>query len=219
MTTPRGTGIRSVNVAIRKELDLYTCLRPCKLYSGVRTRFSDTGVNLVVVRENTEDLYAGVEWESGSEEARQIIGLSKGRIRPDAAISIKPISPFGSERIVEFAFKYAVANGRKKVTTVAKDNIMKATDGLFFHVAREVAKRYEGRVQYDEWLVDSDVHAVGAKAGVVRRAGDAEPLRRHSLRPLRRLIGGLGVAPAELRRRDRGVRGHPRLRAQVRGDE
>ncbi len=155
MTTPRGTGIRSVNVAIRKELDLYTCLRPCKLYSGVRTRFSDTGVNLVVVRENTEDLYAGVEWESGSEEARQIIGLSKGRIRPDAAISIKPISPFGSERIVEFAFKYAVANGRKKVTAVAKDNIMKATDGLFFRVAWEVAKRYEGRVQYDEWLVDA----------------------------------------------------------------
>ena len=153
MTTPRGTGIRSVNVAIRKELDLYACLRPCKVYAGVRTRFSE--VNLVVVRENTEDLYAGVEYEAGSEEAQQIIGLSKGKIRPDAAISIKPISPFGSERIVDFAFQYALANGRKRVTAVAKDNIMKATDGLFFRVAREVAKRYEGRVEYNEWLVDA----------------------------------------------------------------
>ena len=153
MTTPRGTGIRSVNVAIRRELDLYACLRPCKVYPGVRTRFDQ--VDLVIVRENTEDLYAGVEYESGSEEAKQIIGLAKGKIRPDAAISIKPISPFGSERIVDFAFQYAVANGRSKVTAVAKDNIMKATDGLFFRVAREVAKRYEGQVEYDEWLVDA----------------------------------------------------------------
>jgi isocitrate dehydrogenase (NAD+) len=153
MTTPRGTGIRSVNVAIRRELDLFACLRPCKVYPGVRTRFSQ--VDLVIVRENTEDLYAGVEYEPGSEEAKQIIGLAKGKIRPDAAISIKPISPFGSERIVDFAFQYALANGRSKVTAVAKDNIMKATDGLFFRVAREVAKRYEGRVEYNEWLVDA----------------------------------------------------------------
>jgi len=153
MTTPRGTGIRSVNVAIRKELDLYACLRPCKVYPGVRTRFSN--VDLVVVRENTEDLYAGVEYEAGSAEAQQIIALAKGKVRADAAISIKPISAFGSERIADFAFRYALANGRKKVTAVAKDNIMKATDGLFFRTAREVAKRYEGQVQYDEWLVDA----------------------------------------------------------------
>jgi len=153
MTTPRGTGIRSVNVALRRELDLYACLRPCKLYAGVRSRFDK--VDLVVVRENTEDLYAGVEYEAGSEEAAQIIGLAKGKIRPDAAISIKPISAFGSERIVEYAFRYAVANGRKKVTAIAKDNIMKATDGLFYRTAREVAKRYEGQVEYDEWLVDA----------------------------------------------------------------
>ena len=153
MTTPRGTGIRSVNVALRRELDLYACLRPCKLYAGVRSRFDK--VDLVVVRENTEDLYAGVEYEAGSEEAAQIIGLAKGKIRPDAAISIKPISAFGSERIVEYAFRYAVANGRRKVTAVAKDNIMKATDGLFYRTAREVAKRYEGQVEYDEWLVDA----------------------------------------------------------------
>lgn len=153
MTTPRGTGIRSVNVALRKELDLYACLRPCKLYPGVRSRFDH--VDLVVVRENTEDLYAGVEYDTGTAEAKQIIALAEGKIRADAAISLKPISAFGSERIVDFAFRYAVANGRRKVTAVAKDNIMKATDGLFFRTAREVAKRYEGQVGYDEWLVDA----------------------------------------------------------------
>jgi len=153
ITTPRGGGIRSVNVALRKHLDLYACLRPCKHYPGVRTRFE--GVDLVVVRENTEDLYAGVEFEEGTDEAKQIISLSEGRIRDDAAISIKPISRFASERIVDFAFRYALDNGRRKVTAVAKDNIMKATDGLFYRAAREVAKRYEGKVEYDEWLVDA----------------------------------------------------------------
>lgn len=153
ITTPRGGGMRSVNVALRKELDLYACLRPCKYYPGVRTRFE--GVDLVVVRENTEDLYAGVEFEEGSAEAKQVISLGGGRIREGAAISIKPISRFASERIVEFAFRYAVENGRRKVTAVAKDNIMKATDGLFYRAAREVAKRYEGQVEYDEWLVDA----------------------------------------------------------------
>ncbi len=153
MTTPRGTGIRSVNVAIRKELDLFACLRPCKLYPGVRSRFDQ--VDLVIVRENTEDLYAGVEYEAGSETAKQIIALAGGKVREDAAISLKPISPFGSERIVDFAFRYALAQGRRKVTAVAKDNIMKATDGLFFRTAREVAKRYEGQVEYNEWLVDA----------------------------------------------------------------
>ena len=169
ITTPRGGGFRSVNVALRKALDLYACLRPCKLYPGVRTRFDK--VDLVVVRENTEDLYAGVEFEAGSAEAKQIISLAAGKIREDAAISLKPISGFASERIVDFAFRYARDNGRRKVTAVAKDNIMKATDGLFYRAAREVAKRYEGKVarampamavagsdlaiEYDEWLVDA----------------------------------------------------------------
>jgi len=153
ITTPRGGGFRSVNVALRKALDLYACLRPCKHYAGVRTRFEN--VDLVVVRENTEDLYAGVEFEEGSAEAKQVVGLAGGRIREDAAISIKPISAFASERIVDFAFRYAKENGRRKVTAVAKDNIMKATDGLFYRTAREVAKRYEGEVEYDEWLVDA----------------------------------------------------------------
>jgi len=153
ITTPRGKGFRSVNVALRKALDLYVCLRPCKHYAGVRTRFEN--VDLVVVRENTEDLYAGVEFEAGSAEAKEIVGMAGGRIREDAAISIKPISAFASERIVDFAFRYAKENGRRKVTAVAKDNIMKATDGLFYRTAREVAKRYEGQVEYDEWLVDA----------------------------------------------------------------
>jgi isocitrate dehydrogenase (NAD+) len=153
ITTPRGSGIRSVNVALRKELDLYACVRPCKHYPGVRSRFE--GVDLVVVRENTEDLYAGVEFADGSEEAKRVIAMASGKIRDDAAISIKPISPFASARIVDFAFRHALGNGRRKVTAVAKDNIMKATDGLFFRAAREVAKRYEGKIAYDEWLVDA----------------------------------------------------------------
>jgi isocitrate dehydrogenase (NAD+) len=153
ITTPRGSGIRSVNVALRKELDLFACVRPCRHYPGVRSRFE--AVDLVVVRENTEDLYAGVEFAEDSEEARQIIGMAGGKIREGAAISIKPISAFGSERIVDFAFRYALENGRRKVTAVAKDNIMKVTDGLFFRTAREVATRYQGRVEYDEWLVDA----------------------------------------------------------------
>ena len=153
ITTPIGTGFRSVNVAIRKELDLYANLRPCKLYPGVRSRFDQ--VDLVIVRENTEDLYAGVEFDLGTPEARRIIEMSGGRIRPDSAISIKSISRTATRRIVKFAFEYAVQNGRRKVTAVAKANILKYTDGLFYQVAREVAREYEGRVQYEEVLVDA----------------------------------------------------------------
>lgn len=152
ITTPIGTGFRSVNVALRKELNLYACLRPCKWYPGVRSRYTD--VDLVVVRENTEDLYAGVEYEPGTPEARQIIEMAGGRIRPDAAISIKPISPTGTRQIVRFAFDYAVKNGRKKVSAVAKANIMKFTDGLFFRTAAEVAKDYP-QIEYQEVLVDN----------------------------------------------------------------
>lgn len=152
LTTPIGTGFRSVNVALRKELDLYACLRPCKSYKGVRSRYEN--IDLVVVRENTEDLYAGVEYAVGSKEATEIIGWAKGKIFPDAAISIKPISRTGTERIVKFAFDYAVANKRRKVTAVTKANIMKFTDGLFFEVAREVAKKYPG-IEYEERLIDN----------------------------------------------------------------
>src|SRR5271165_3395283 len=118
ITTPIGTGFRSVNVALRKELDLYACLRPCKYYPGIRSKYQD--LDLVVVRENTEDLYAGVEYDHDTPEAAEIIKMAGGKIRSDAAISIKPISAFGSHRIIKFAFYYARANGRKKVSAVAK---------------------------------------------------------------------------------------------------
>ncbi len=153
ITTPIGTGFRSVNVALRHALNLYACVRPCKTYQGVRSRYQD--IDIVMVRENSEDLYAGVEFDLESPESKQIIGMAKGKIREDSAISIKPLSITGCRRIVEYAFKYAVQNDRKKVTAVAKANIMKFTDGLFYRVAREVAKEYEGKIAYEEVLVDA----------------------------------------------------------------
>ncbi len=145
ITTPIGKGFRSVNVALRKELNLYACIRPCKYYPGIRSKSTD--VNLVVVRENTEDLYAGVEWDLGSEEADQIIRMSGGKIRADSAISIKPISVTGTRQIIKMAFDYAIANNRKSVTAVCKANVMKFTDGLFYAVAREVAKAYGAKFE------------------------------------------------------------------------
>jgi isocitrate dehydrogenase (NAD+) len=193
ITTPIGTGFRSVNVALRKELDLYACIRPCKSYTGVRSRYEN--IDIVIVRENTEDLYAGVEFPVGSPEARQIIDMAPGKIREDAAISIKPISRTGTYRIVKAAFDYAVENDRKKVTAVAKANIMKFTDGLFYEVAREVAKEYEGRIEYDEWLVDAMCMQLVQKPenyDVLVMAN----LYGDILSDLAAgLVGGLGVAP------------------------
>jgi isocitrate dehydrogenase (NAD+) len=156
ITTPIGTGFRSVNVALRAALDLYANLRPAKYYPGVRSRYTD--VDLVVVRENTEDLYAGIEFEEGKPETQELIGIlnrmSGKTIRPDSGISIKPISITGTRRIVKFAFEYARANGRHKVAAVTKANIMKYTDGLFLHVAREVAQGYQD-IEFQEVLVDN----------------------------------------------------------------
>ncbi|MCC6446446.1 MAG: isocitrate/isopropylmalate dehydrogenase family protein [Armatimonadetes bacterium] len=193
ITTPIGTGFRSVNVALRQELSLYACLRPCKYYPGIRSKYED--VDLVVVRENTEDLYAGVEYDLGSEEARRIIEMGKGKIREDSAISIKPISVTGTRRIVKFAFDYAVASGRKKVTAVAKANIMKFTDGLFYRVAREVAKEYEGRIEYEERLVDNMCMQLVQKPELYDVLVMAN-LYGDILSDLcAGLVGGLGVAP------------------------
>ena len=153
ITTPIGSGFRSVNVALRQELNLYACVRPCKYYEGVKSRYPE--LDVVIVRENTEDLYAGVEFEAGSAQAQQIRSWAPNKIREDAAISIKPISREGTRRIVTFAFEYAKANGRRKVTAVSKANIMKYTDGLFYEVAREVAEKYKGEIEYDEVLVDA----------------------------------------------------------------
>ncbi|MDP9068613.1 MAG: isocitrate/isopropylmalate dehydrogenase family protein [Actinomycetota bacterium] len=198
ITTPVGGGFRSVNVALRKELDLYMCLRPCKSYPGVRSRYEN--IDLVVVRENHEDLYAGIEFEQGSPEARKLIDfiadLGARRIREDSGISIKPISVWGTQRIVRAAFDYAIKNGRKKVTAVHKANIMKFSDGLFLHTARQVAEEYkDSGVEFEDRIVDNmcmqlvqkpelyDVLVLPNLYGdIVSDLGAG-------------LIGGLGVAP------------------------
>ncbi len=158
VTTPIGTGFRSVNVALRKALQLYACVRPCKVYPGVRTRYADANVDVVVVRENTEDLYAGIEFEKGSPYVAQLSAMvaesGQGTIRDDAGISIKMISEFGTRRIAKYAFEYARKNGRKKVSAISKANIMKYTDGLFYAVSREVAKEHPD-IEYEEVLVDA----------------------------------------------------------------
>ena len=154
-TTPVGSGFRSVNVLLRKELDLYACIRPCKAYEGVRTRYPET--DIVIVRENTEDLYAGIEYEQGSPQAARMIEVIAelgSTVRPDSGISIKPISIFGSERIVEIAVRYAEDNDRHKVTAVHKANIMKFSDGLFLEVAREVATRHP-EIEFEDRIVDN----------------------------------------------------------------
>jgi isocitrate dehydrogenase (NAD+) len=199
ITTPVGTGFRSVNVALRKELDLYMCLRPCKSYPGVRSRYEN--IDLVIVRENHEDLYAGIEFEEGSSEAKKLIDfladLGTRRIREDSGISIKPISVYGTQRIVRAAFDYAIKNGRKKVTAVHKANIMKFSDGLFLKTAREVAANEyaDSGVEFEDRIVDNmcmqlvqkpelyDVLVLPNLYGdVVSDLGAG-------------LIGGLGVAP------------------------
>ena len=157
ITTPVGTGFRSVNVALRKTLDLYVCLRPVLSIPGAGGRYED--MDLVIVRENSEDLYAGIEFEEGTEAAERLIRFcadeGAGVIRPDSGISIKPISVTATRNIVRYAFEYALAQGRKKVTAAHKANIMKYSDGLFLRVAREVAQEYEGRVAFDERIIDA----------------------------------------------------------------
>jgi isocitrate dehydrogenase (NAD+) len=158
ITTPVGSGFRSVNVGLRKSLDLYAQVRPCKYYPGVRTRYADAGVDMVIVRENTEDLYAGIEFERGSageaEIAATIERLTGTHIRDGSGISIKPISEAGTRRVVEFAFDYARRNGRRRVTSVHKANIMKHTDGLWLEVSRQVAAE-NSDIDFDDRIVDN----------------------------------------------------------------
>jgi isocitrate dehydrogenase (NAD+) len=196
ITTPVGTGFRSVNVALRKELDLYCCLRPCKSYPGVRSRYE--GVDIVICRENMEDLYAGIEFEQGQPETRKLIDfiadLSGKRIREDSGISIKPISVSGTQRIVHYAFEYARKYGRKKVTAVHKANIMKFTDGLFLATAREVAQGYPD-IEFEDRIVDN------LSMQLVGRPEEYDVLVLPNLYGdivsdlCAGLIGGLGVAP------------------------
>lgn len=156
VTTPVGSGFRSVNVALRKQLELYACVRPCKSYEGVPTLFKD--IDIVIVRENTEDLYAGIEFEKGKPQTEEVIKFisekSGANIREDSGISIKPISETGSRRIIKYAFEYAKNEGRKKVTAIHKANIMKFSDGLFLSVAREIAADYPD-IEFEDRIVDN----------------------------------------------------------------
>ena len=197
IVTPIGKGFRSVNVQLRQALDLFACVRPCKYYEGTRARTKD--IDLVIFRENTEDLYAGIEFDIGSCEARQLIetinNFQPKKIREDSAISIKPISVFGSRRIVKYAFEYAMKNNRKKVTAVHKANIMKFSDGLFLKTAREVAREYEGKIEFEDVIVDNMCMQL------VQRAGFFDVLVLPNLYGdivsdlCAGLIGGLGIAP------------------------
>ncbi len=195
ITTPVGTGFRSVNVALRKELDLYGQVRPCKTYPGVRSRYDE--VDLIVIRENTEDLYAGIEYEEGTEDARELVEWLESRgakLRQDSGISVKPISVSGTRRIVQFAFDYARRNGRSKVTAVHKANIMKFTDGLYLRVAREVAAENED-VEFEDRIVDN------LSMQLVQRPEEYDVLVCPNLYGdivsdlAAGLIGGLGLAP------------------------
>jgi isocitrate dehydrogenase (NAD+) len=196
VTTPVGSGFRSVNVALRQKLDLYACLRPCKIYPGAPTAFSD--VDIAVVRENTEGLYAGIEFEKGKTETsklRELVAESTGhKVGEDAGISLKVITESASRCIVKFAFEYARTYQRKKVTAVHKANILKFSDGLFLAVAREVAKSYPD-IEFEDRIVDN------MTMQLVRRPQQFDVLVLPNLYGdiisdlCAGLIGGLGLAP------------------------
>jgi isocitrate dehydrogenase (NAD+) len=196
VTTPIGTGFRSVNVALRKALNLYACIRPCKTYPGAPTLYKD--VDIVIVRENTEDLYAGVEFERGTPEAAELtrfINKQKGNvISGDSGLSIKMITEHGTRRIVKYAFEYARRYQRQKVTATQKANIMKFSDGLFLNVAREVAKDYPD-IDFQEALIDN------LCMQLVRRPQEYDVIVAPNLYGdiisdlCAGLVGGLGLAP------------------------
>lgn len=196
ITTPVGGGFRSVNVGLRHELGLYANLRPGKTMKGVQSTFED--IDLVVVRENMEDLYAGVEFDTGSDEATEVIGtlnrLSSKKIAEDAAISIKMITPEGSRRIVRYAFEYARANGRKQVTAVHKANIMKYSDGLFLHMAQEVANEYPD-IEFNDRIVDNMCMQLMQKPDVYDVLVLPNLYGDIVSDLVAGMVGGLGVAP------------------------
>ncbi len=195
-TTPVGTGFRSVNVALRQMLDLYACLRPCRSYAGIPAHYEN--VDIIIVRENTEDLYAGIEFAKDSPEAKKLLDFigqnTKEKVPQDSGISIKLISVTGSRRIVKFAFDYARANGRKKVSAIHKANIMKYSDGLFLEVARDVAKSYPD-IAFEDVIIDN------LCAQLVQRPQQFDVLVLPNLYGdivsdlCAGLVGGLGVAP------------------------
>lgn len=196
LTTPVGSGFRSVNVALRQELNLYANIRPSKSIKGVQSRFDD--IDLVVVRENTEDTYAGVEFDTGTPEAADVIKTinshSAKQVADDSAITIKMITEEASRRIVEYAFEYARANGRKKVTAVHKANIMKFTDGLFLHTAQAVAKNYPD-IEFDDRIVDNMCMQLMQKPDLYDVLVMPNLYGDIVSDVVAGMIGGLGVAP------------------------
>jgi len=196
VTTPVGTGFRSINVALRRALDLYACVRPCKTYPGVPSPYKD--VDIVIVRENTEDLYAGVEFKKGTAETKELIDFINSRksdvIKSDSGLSIKMITESGTRRIVKYAFEYARKYRRKKVTATHKANIMKYSDGLFLAVAREVAQKYP-EIEFQDALIDN------LCMQLVRRPQEYNVIVAPNLYGdiisdlCAGLVGGLGLAP------------------------
>jgi isocitrate dehydrogenase (NAD+) len=197
ITTPVGKGFRSVNVALRKELDMYAQVRPGKSYEGVRSKYEN--VDLVIIRENTEDLYAGVEYEADSANAKELTEWvrSKGdsfRFEEHVGISIKPISEEGTRRVVKFAFEFARANGRKKVTTIHKANIMKHTDGLWLRVSEEVAKDYP-EIEFEERIIDNMCMQLVQKPELYDVLVASNLYGDILSDVVAGLVGGLGMAP------------------------
>ncbi len=200
LTTPIGSGFRSVNVALRKALDLYVNLRPARTFPRTGSRYED--IDIVIVRENTEDIYAGIEFGLDDPRTHELLGeierlgdYESDALRRDSGLSIKLLSRFGSERIVRWAFEYAKAQDRKKVCAVHKANIMKESDGLFLREATAVAKSYEGVVAFEDRIVDA------ACMNLVLHPEDFDVLVLPNLYGdivsdlAAGLVGGLGLAP------------------------
>jgi isocitrate dehydrogenase len=217
MTTPVGGGIRSLNVALRQELDLYVCLRPVRWFQGVPSPLKDpSGTNMVIFRENTEDIYAGIEWEAESDSARKVIaflqdelGVQKIRFPDTSGIGIKPISREGTERLVRRAIEYAIAHGRESVTLVHKGNIMKFTEGAFRDwgyalAAREFgAELFEGGpwMKTPDGLVIKDMIADAFLQQILLRPREYDVIATTNLNgdyisdALAAQVGGIGIAP------------------------
>ena len=217
MTTPVGGGIRSLNVALRQELDLYQCVRPVQYFKGVPSPLKNPEkTNMVIFRENTEDIYAGVEWQAGTEACKKIVkflqeemGVKKIRFPETSSIGIKPVSKDGTERLVRAAIKYAIANNRKSVTIVHKGNIMKFTEGGFRDWAYALAKTEFGGVEIDggPWLklpngiIIKDVIADAFLQQILLRPAEYDVIATLNLNgdyisdALAAQVGGIGIAP------------------------
>jgi isocitrate dehydrogenase len=217
MTTPVGGGIRSLNVALRQELDLYQCVRPVQYFKGVPSPLKNPErTNMVIFRENTEDIYAGVEWQAGTDACKKIVkflqeemGVKKIRFPETSSIGIKPVSKDGTERLVRAAIKYAIANNRKSVTIVHKGNIMKFTEGGFRDWAYALAKNEFGGVEIDggPWLklpngiIIKDVIADAFLQQILLRPAEYDVIATLNLNgdyisdALAAQVGGIGIAP------------------------